>query len=327
MLLTKSAPPPQERVLLLEDVDRYLAHPDPPDLWLIEGLLPMYGRMLLVGDAKMGKSILALQLAFCLASGKDFLGFHVPKPVNVVYLQYEMRRRVFKPRVEQMRPHYPKEVAKRLKFARDWPEAAKELGYTYRDVPLESSLTQLGEWPDVVIIDPLIYWLEGDENSNTEMRDFLLRVDRIAEDNFGVVIVHHTHKPYRGQIQGQSQSRGASSLPGWTESNLVLNRASSSSKKRRVLRFELRASEDLDDIELDLDPDTLSFVRKDDVGVITPEAILEVCASVDPDHSMSRRGLAKLVSEQFGLPEGKVRATLNDAQWTSSARGGRPSRA
>jgi len=315
----------EERVLLLEDVDKYLGREDPPDLWLIEGLLPVYGRMLLVGDAKIGKSVLALQLAFCLASGYPFLGFHVPAPINVVYLQYEMRRRVFKPRVERMRPAFPPSVRDRLRFAVDHPDVIKELGYSYRDIPLEKSLSDLGNWPDLVVIDPLIYWLEGDENSNTEMRDFLLGVDKIAENNFGMVIVHHTHKPYRGQINGQSQSRGASSLPGWTESNLVLNRASGNDKKTRRLSFEIRAAAELDDLELVIDPTTLLFQRKlDPTDELTPEAILELASALDPEHTLSRRALIKEIAARYDLSEGRVQGVLERAGWEGAGRPGRP---
>lgn len=315
------AHPGIQRALVLESVDAYLAHPDPSDLWLIESILPVHGRLLLAGDAKLGKSLLALQMAFCLACGRDFLGFHVPGPVNVVYLQYEMRRRVFRPRVQQMRAAFPDHVDQRLRLAADAPELVERLGYSYRDIPVEESLRQLGTWPDVVVIDPLIYWLQGDENSNTEMRDFLLRLDRIAEDNFAMVIVHHAHKPYRGQALGQAQARGASVLSGWTESNLTLNRVPGD-RNVRTLRFDVRASGELDEVVLELDADTLTFVRRDEGAArLTSEAVVELCLALDPGRTMSQRQLAQLVAARTGSSERRIRSLLAEAGWHSGRRG------
>ena len=47
----------------------------PYEPWLVPGLLPGTGWTLLMAPSKVGKSILALQLAEALASGQDFIGF------------------------------------------------------------------------------------------------------------------------------------------------------------------------------------------------------------------------------------------------------------
>jgi hypothetical protein len=60
----------------------------PKPEFIIEGLLPR-GLSFLAGPAKYGKTYLNLQLAVCVASGEDFLGFKVPAPVPVLYLYLE----------------------------------------------------------------------------------------------------------------------------------------------------------------------------------------------------------------------------------------------
>jgi len=56
--------------------------------YLIDGFMPKSCYALLGAKPKLGKSILASQLAQCGASGSDFLGMHVNK-TNVVYMQLE----------------------------------------------------------------------------------------------------------------------------------------------------------------------------------------------------------------------------------------------
>lgn len=55
--------------------------------WLVEGLVPAYGISLIYADPKIGKSIISAQLMHSLANGVPWLGFKVPKKVNVIYLQ------------------------------------------------------------------------------------------------------------------------------------------------------------------------------------------------------------------------------------------------
>lgn len=55
--------------------------------WLVPGLLPGTGWTLLMAPSKVGKSILALQLAEGLARGTGFLGVQVPHPRRVLYIQ------------------------------------------------------------------------------------------------------------------------------------------------------------------------------------------------------------------------------------------------
>lgn len=319
------SPSAAEQRLVLESVDQYLSHNDPPTPWLIDRILPKHGRLLLVGDAKRGKSLLVLQMAFSLAAGIPFLGLPIVRPVNVVYLQYELRRPVFKPRLLSMARNFPPDTARRLKVPGDSPSLKQLLGYTYRDIPLVTGLRQLGDWPDVVILDPLVYWLEGDENDNVAMKDLLLSIDACAEDNFGVVVVHHTHKAYKGQARGQSQSRGASSLPGWTESNLVLNGASGSSDPNRLtLSFDLRASAPLDDIELIRDPDTLLCRRMDDEDTGINVDVLTAAMQLDPTKERSVRDLAGEIGSLHHLSSEMVRKRLERAGWKPGVKRGRP---
>ena len=56
---------------------------------LIDGILWEKDRAMLFAPEKTGKSILALQIARCLAGGHDFLGYEVDRPRKVLYIAGE----------------------------------------------------------------------------------------------------------------------------------------------------------------------------------------------------------------------------------------------
>lgn len=113
--------------------EEYLALPRAPETWLIEPLLPKGGALLLYGDPKIGKSFAALQMAECLTSATNWLGFDIPNhhqnqeentpdtshsstgqsrphPQNrVVYIQLDTPRSLWAERLEKLRAasHHP----------------------------------------------------------------------------------------------------------------------------------------------------------------------------------------------------------------------------
>ena len=70
---------------------QYAALPSPEARYLIDRFLPLPGRVLLVGPAKVGKSYLALQMGLAVATGTSFLGRPaLPNGRRVLYLQFDM---------------------------------------------------------------------------------------------------------------------------------------------------------------------------------------------------------------------------------------------
>lgn len=62
---------------------------------------------LLVGESGAGKSSVALPLALSLAGGVPFLGFEVPNPEPVLYLDLEMGEYEFGTRLQTLLPQFP----------------------------------------------------------------------------------------------------------------------------------------------------------------------------------------------------------------------------
>jgi len=62
--------------------------PEPP--WLVPGLVPGYGILMIYAHPKTGKSILSQQLAHALGSNGSFLGQEIDKPLKVLYVQSDL---------------------------------------------------------------------------------------------------------------------------------------------------------------------------------------------------------------------------------------------
>ena len=77
----------------------------------------------------------------------------------------------------------------------------------------ENQLTQLGDELvinyNVIILDPLIAFYSGEENSNSEARAFMNILNRMAQDRLlSIVLIHHHNKG----IGNETRTRGASAF-------------------------------------------------------------------------------------------------------------------
>ena len=71
--------------------------------WIIQDLLPAGGSLLIHGQAKQGKSIAAMQMAYAIACGDDeWLGFKVTGHGPVLYVQLDTGRQIWKERTIDM---------------------------------------------------------------------------------------------------------------------------------------------------------------------------------------------------------------------------------
>ena len=77
--------------------------------------------------------------------------------------------------------------------------------------------------PDIVMIDPIINFFDGEENSNTEIRKLMDRVDMLMEMNdVAVILAHHTGKE-RADDKSFMSARGGSVFAGWFDSGVKLS--------------------------------------------------------------------------------------------------------
>lgn len=171
--------------------------------WLVEPLIPAGGQVALYSDPKVGKSLLMLELAAGLATGKSLLGQQPQSPVHVLYVDHENR-------LEQ-------DVIGRL----------KAMGYT----PDQLELLHLVTMPQVqpldtttgglllvqaaidcgaalVVIDTVSRTIQGEENSNDTWLQFYRATGRgLKAAQIALVRLDHTGKDSdKGQRGGSAKS-------------------------------------------------------------------------------------------------------------------------
>lgn len=67
--------------------------PESANKWIVEGLIPRGRVAEIYGHHLAGRTYLALQLALCVASGRDFLGMRVPTARRVAYFNFDLMER------------------------------------------------------------------------------------------------------------------------------------------------------------------------------------------------------------------------------------------
>jgi hypothetical protein len=176
--------------------------------WLIEGYFPEKETLLLYGPSHVGKTYIALDLAFAVATGDQWLGHRVPRPRPVLYVASEGRRGLNR-RVRTL-------VNYRLGGLT--PDAY-EVEFSMYDLPLDlsgkgeearRSLDRLTQYARVtgaglVVIDVLSDFTAGVEENS---REFGHALARLRELPCAVLAVHHSGKDVSRGARGHSSVKG-----------------------------------------------------------------------------------------------------------------------
>lgn len=200
----------------------------PEHEWLIPGYFPKPGLLMILGEARAGKSYLALQLALCLAQGRQL--FPIPgatqvKPKKVLYFYFDKTGVfVFQDRLKMLErsgvslsgPLYVIHPLDKVSSA----NVLLNESYRYFDEVISSVD------PDVVIFDVFREFHSSDENESTEMKIVGDTISTLCEGR-GIVLVHHTKKldyPGRtGPVRNVEASRGSNYIVGKADSTWLLH--------------------------------------------------------------------------------------------------------
>ncbi len=186
--------------------------PIPETPFWIKDWLPKSGKAELYGQAKAGKSFLAVQLARCIGAGLPFLGQDT-HPGRVLYTQFELGPSVLQGRLNMTGQAYPNVfVATTFAMKLDTQAGQKQLLVEMEAVE-----------PNVLILDPLYKVLSGDENEAHDVLLVLDFIDRLIDGfakmtQLSVFILHH---PGKDIARG---GRGSSVLEGWVDSYIEMKR-------------------------------------------------------------------------------------------------------
>lgn len=179
-----------------------------PDELLKHRFLCRGGAMLLVGPTGIGKSSFVMQGAIRWSMGQEFFGIQAAAPMKILMVQAEnddgdiaeMRDGVYRglKASGQLKDEDQDVIAGQISVVCEDSRTGRDFG---------ASLDRLlGQWkPDLVIIDPALAYLGGDALKQADVTLFCRNIlnPLIHRHRCGLILVHHTNKPPKGEEKGE----------------------------------------------------------------------------------------------------------------------------
>ncbi|KKM82282.1 hypothetical protein LCGC14_1321130 [marine sediment metagenome] len=222
------------------------------------GLLYESTKMIVYGRYKSLKSMLALDLAFSMVTGNDWLGFKTDdKGSSVLYLQLEISYPLFRSRLSKTwswRKQYS-EILKPLTF---WTHHFLKLDQADGIRLLDHYLEQYH--PDILILDPLYKVVSGNLLTVLDMQRIVDALDTmISKHQVSVILISHTRKGVMDMGEwGSDDLIGSFVFSAWADTVLKVERRGGD---RLALKFDVvrHAEEELDPKEVVFNRDTLEL--------------------------------------------------------------------
>lgn len=183
----------------LRSVETVLAEPDVP--YLLRGILPRRGVAAIYGQPASGKTFLAMDLIFGLASGlRSWFGLRM-NPAPVIYVPLEGHGGI-KRRIQAWQNDKSRELGESIMV---W-EGGFRLDEQRGIDELSEDANALYGRGSVIVIDTLAQAMAGfDENNSAEMGAAIAGAQSLAVQVDGLVIlVHHSGKDAKRGMRGHS---------------------------------------------------------------------------------------------------------------------------
>ncbi len=252
----------------------------PSDSMLTGELLDRAGALLITGPQKIGKSLLACQLALSLADRRPLLGFSTGnQQYHALILQAEVCQRRMKERFEKQQMRFSADAQSAVNIA--CVLSSIKLNRPEDEGVVRSLMADYK--PDLAVVDPLVNFHTGDENEASDMSRVTTVLDGLRDLGAAVAVLHHHSKGSTSRVNVGHMARGSSVLAGWYDSHLSLEWADYAGKMVR-LRFELRNGETPGDKVLKLNSETLLFEEREDEAARIAE-VVSVVREIGPAHA------------------------------------------
>lgn len=183
--------------------------PDPDQIMM--DTFDVGDKVALIASSKLRKTFFLLMLLLCLAAGKPFLGWRVPKPRRILHIQFEIQDHHFHRRVKRM--------AKTLGITsadlgvRFHVLNARGLGISGPEGIEKIGLIAAGTNPEIISFDPLYKVATGAENAAEDLKGILNSFDELAKKTGAAIIyVHHDSKGNSGDKDVRDRGAGSNVL-------------------------------------------------------------------------------------------------------------------
>ncbi|MCZ4585349.1 AAA family ATPase [Rhodococcus opacus] len=204
-------PPPRAKEILVE-----LAEDTPPVQFAVEDLAPVGSNVLLVAEAKAGKTTLVMNLVVAMVKGDKFLdryAIKLPEGSSITYSNFELEGNMAKNWLRDMRVADDASDHQHRLFVDSWKGYPLPLPAEHVEDEIVDLL--VSRRSSVWVVDPYGAAISHDENSNDDTRAWTNAIDRIARraDLSLVVIAAHSGSSSSGAQD--IRVRGAYRLEDW----------------------------------------------------------------------------------------------------------------
>lgn len=173
-----------------------------PVRWLIPGLIPDGGFVLMAGTPGSYKSFLALDIARAVATGQHFAGFGAPLQREVLYVDLENPLNVIATRKEYLGIVN----AERLRY---WGRWAKTPFFGIDATELRDYAKAI---KPLIVFDSLVRFHRSNENDNSEMAAVMANFLALTSAGATVLLLHHAGKEAGKNVRGAIEIEGAPDL-------------------------------------------------------------------------------------------------------------------
>jgi len=196
---------------------------DEPVEWLVESIIPKRAFIALFAPPASWKSFIALDLAEAIATGRDWMGYKIPKKGAVLFISGEghggMGARVKACKIQNNSPDGANLYVIRAQInIRSSQEDFDALINAINEL-----VAQIDEPLEIIILDTLMRMSGGNfnENSSEDMGGFISQTGKLQQlYNCALMVIHHSGKHIKGL-------RGHSSLLGAVDTELEITRQDS----------------------------------------------------------------------------------------------------
>ena len=250
------------------DMDTIMNKFDKPPEQIVEHVVVEKGVTVIAGTDGVGKTWFALQMAFCIATGKDLIGFKTLKrPVLVI--QFELSPEQLADRLKLFRKSYGTANQGFLDFA----VLEGDLIFTDAWEKVKTTAIEKKLRNGVIIIDNLYTSTNADTSNNQYLKPVLQKVDQIKNEtgNAIVLIAHHNKTDGEESLLNKDIISGGKTLTNYVSNVLQIGNSSFGADYRRAKITKVRDGYcDLlhQAFRLDWNPDDCLFDRG---GIIANE--------------------------------------------------------
>jgi RecA-family ATPase len=225
--------------------------------WIVPNLIATGAVGILSADYFVGKSTLLAQLFACVASGQDFLGYPVPRPVPCLYWQAEGSRKLFAGRIRDQCRNLGLDLdTLDLSFQ---PRALDPLPF---DSPQFASFVK-DSGAGLIACDTFGYFWDGDENSARDWKQKVMKPLKALGRALGTsfYLVHHEGKPNELR-KGRHKIRGTSAMGGDADTVTRLEYVTGDPDRRRLFFDKVKEAEEQPSLTLGFDKVRALFTRE-----------------------------------------------------------------